>query len=413
MELTAEQREIASGADAKAAAMRIVAEAGALLGAKRLIPITSAHIDGALYHGPSGVEFAEFLAERGGRVAVPATLNIGGLDLIRPQNVAHTLETRALALRLMKAYEAMGCAATWTCAPYQAGHRPAFGAQVAWGESNAVAFCNSVLGARTNRYGDFLDIACALTGLAPDYGLHQTEHRAARILLTTDAVSAALKRDDSFWPVLGALIGRRYGGAVVAVEGVASEATEDRLKALGAAAAAFGETALFHIIGATPEAETPDMAFQGRPPEETAALTPSDLRAALSWLSTTDQPVTAVGLGSPHLSYAECAEAARLLAGRRVRLPLYLNTGRHVLERLRQDGLETALAEQGATLIADTCIVAAPIIRDKTGVLMTNSGKFARYAPANIAHQSVFGGLSDCIETAVAGELRRDVSRWR
>src|SRR6478735_1213013 len=172
VDLTPEERAIAAGSHGESAAMalRIVAEAARLMGAPRLIPIASAHIDGALYHGDSGTLFAEKLVEGRARVAVHSSLNVGALDLVGCCAVKLDPHRRDMAKRMMRTYEAMGCAATWTCAPYQAGHRPATGTDVAWGESNAVVFCNSVLGARTNRYGDFLDIACAIAGRAPDYG---------------------------------------------------------------------------------------------------------------------------------------------------------------------------------------------------------------------------------------------------
>ena len=169
-------------------AMRIVAETARLMGAERLIPIESAHIDGALYHGDSGTLFAERLVAGGAKTSVRATLNVGAIDLTgcsRNRLPPHELE---MAKRMMTAYRQLGCEPTWTCAPYQAGHRPRFGSQVAWGESNAVAFCNSVLGARTNRYGDFLDIACAISGRAPDYGLHRTENRRATVVFDVSHV---------------------------------------------------------------------------------------------------------------------------------------------------------------------------------------------------------------------------------
>ena len=157
--------------------MRIVADSARLLGAQRLIPIASAHIDGALYHGDSGTLFAERLVEGGARVAVRSTLNVGALDLMGCSRVRLEEPARGMARRMMEAYRKLGCEQSWTCAPYQAGHRPALGTDVAWGKSNAVVFCNSVLGARTNRYGDFLDIACAISGRAPDCGLHRAENR--------------------------------------------------------------------------------------------------------------------------------------------------------------------------------------------------------------------------------------------
>ena len=151
-------------------AMRLVVAIAEALGAGRLIDITGAHIDGCLYHGPVGLAFAERLVEGGGQVRVPTTLNVVGLDLLHPDLVRLDPSTRDAARRLMTAYETLGCEPTWTCAPYQLPQRPAFGEQIAWGESNAIVFANSVLGARTERYGDFTDIAAALTGRVPAVG---------------------------------------------------------------------------------------------------------------------------------------------------------------------------------------------------------------------------------------------------
>jgi len=415
MQLDDDQKALLEGSrgTAVASAMRIVVECGRILGAERLIPVESSHVDGALYHGDGGVEFAEMLVRGGAKVAIPTTLNIGALDLMRPDNVRMAPGKRDMARRLMKAYQDLGCKPTWTCAPYQAGHRPATGSQVAWGESNAVAFCNSVLGARTNRYGDFLDIACAIVGFAPEYGLHLAENRAARILFATDRLSDALKSQDAFWPVLGALVGRSSGDLVPAVDGVAVFATEDRLKSLGAAAASFGSVALFHIVGSTPEAPDLETALQDRKPETVIDITPEMISDALSWLTTAaGEGVTAVGVGSPHLSYRECLEIVRLLGARRMTLPFYLNTGRHVIDRLDKEGHVRGLEKAGVTLVADTCIVTTPIIREPGGILMTNSGKFAHYAPGNIGMEVVYGSLADCVETAVAGRLTRDMTAW-
>lgn len=404
----------AAGRDGEGAAvaLRLVAETGKLLGADRLVPVASAHIDGCLYHGDSGTEFAEFLVAKGARVTVPATLNVGALDLLRPGNVRLAGGRREMALRLMRAYEALGCRATWTCAPYQAGHRPALGSDVAWGESNAVAFCNSVLGARTNRYGDFLDIACAIAGRAPHYGLHLADNRRATVRVDTSAVSDMLKSGESFWPVLGAWLGRTVGEAVAVVEGLAEFATEDRLKALGAAAASTGAVALFHVAGVTPEAPTVEKILAEQ--WQDIALMPEDVRAARALLSTaTGDAVDAVAVGSPHFSLDEILSLDALLAGRRVRVPIYLNTSRHVLRRLEQAGRLAALTESGVVPIVDTCVVVTPILPAGGGVLMTNSGKFAFYAPGNTGYAVRFGSLADCVESAVAGRLVRDEAGWQ
>ena len=415
MELTSEERALAAGAHGPAAAMamRIVVETGRLLGADRLIPVHSAHIDGCLYHGDSGVLFAEKLVELGGRVAVPATLNVGALDLLHPKRVRLDDRRRAMSARLMRAYEALGCLPTWTCSPYQAGHRPPTGVDVAWGESNAVAFCNSVLGARTNRYGDFLDIACAIVGRAPRYGLHLPENRRARLLVDTSQLSERLRGLDAFWPVLGAWIGRQAGGRVVAIDGLQRFATEDRMKALGAAAASFGAVGLFHVVGVTPEARTVSEAFGGSAPEETVHLSPGMVRAARSWLSTTSgESVDAVAIGSPHLSIDEMLALADLLGHRQIALPLYAHTSRHVLKQLEARGRLTEIETAGVTIVTDTCIVVTPILPASSGVLLTNSGKFANYAPGNTGWSVVYGSLTECVETAVTGRLVRDEALW-
>jgi predicted aconitase len=412
--LTDEETAIAAGRDGEGAAlaMRLVAETGRLLGADRLVPVASAHIDGCLYHGDSGTAFAEFLVAKGARVRVPATLNVGALDLRRPGNVRLGGERRDMALRLMRAYEAMGCRGTWTCAPYQAGHRPAAGSDVAWGESNAVAFCNSVLGARTNRYGDFLDIACAIAGRAPRYGLHLPENRRAAVAVDTSALSNPLKGREAFWPVLGAWLGRTAGERVAVIDGLAGHATEDRLKALGAAAASTGAVALFHVAGVTPESL--DAASILAPGAERLALTPAMVRDARALLSTAaGDAVDAVAIGSPHASYDEAGALESLLAGRRLRVPLYLNTGRHVVSRLERDGRLRTLTEAGVVPIIDTCVVVTPILAAGGGVLMTNSGKFAFYAPGNTGYAVQFGSLADCVESAVAGRLVRDEAGWQ
>ncbi|MEM8628140.1 MAG: aconitase X catalytic domain-containing protein, partial [Pseudomonadota bacterium] len=414
--LTDTHRAMLSGqsGDGRATAMRIVVEAARLLGAQRLIPISSAHIDGCLYHGDSGTAFAEMLVTRGAQVAVPSTLNVGALDLRTPGTVALAGHTRDMALRMMNAFVALGCQQTWTCAPYQAGHTPDFGAQVVWGESNAVAFCNSVLGARTNRYGDFLDIACAIAGYAPACGLHLDENRQAQLVFSTAQVPDRLKAQDTFWPVMGALVGARAGSAIPAVTGLADHATPDRLKAFGAAAASAGAVALFHIIGATPEAPSLDAVA----PESVAALTHvqvtlADLRTVRQKLSTaTGETVDAVAVGSPHCSLAECEAFADLLGDRRVQLPCYLNTGRHIEVAPGGAAVLKQLADHGVTVVRDTCIVVTPILRSTGGTLLTNSGKFAHYAPGTIGMDVVFGTLSDCVETAVSGHLQLDETPW-
>jgi predicted aconitase len=408
VQLTTDERAIAAGArgDGAAMAMRIVAETARLMGAERLIPIESAHIDGALYHGDSGTLFAERLVAGGARTAVRATLNVGAIDLTgcsRNRLPPHELE---MARRMMTAYQQLGCESTWTCAPYQAGHRPRLGSQVAWGESNAVVFCNSVLGARTNRYGDFLDIACAISGRAPDYGLHRTENRRASVVFDLSRVDQRFLESDVAWPVLGNLYGRLIGDAVGVITGLAFRPWEDILKAFGATAASAGSVGLFHVAGATPEAPDQATALHGVPAHERIMVTNEMLLDAQRRLSTADRAdrVDAVAVGSPHLSLEEFDNLRRLLAGRRLAVPLYACTGRHVLRLLERDGHRQEIESSGVTIVADTCVVVTPILPEKPGaVLMTNSGKFAHYAPSNTGYSVLYGSMADCIESAVTG----------
>ncbi len=417
LELTAEEQAIATGAQGEGAAMamRIVADSARLMGAQRLLPVASAHIDGALYHGDSGTLFAEKLVEGGARVAIRSTLNVGALAPAGCAAIRLPPHERDMAARMMRAYEAMGCEPSWTCAPYQAGHRPATGTDVAWGESNAVVFCNSVLGARTNRYGDFLDIACAIAGRAPDYGLHRPENRVATLLIDASPLSEALRASDVFYPVLGTLLGRFAGTAVAVIDGLQGCTTEDRLKALGAASASAGGVGLFHIAGVTPEAPDAQTALGGLAPRETLVLTPERVREALARLSTSGetQRIDAVAIGSPHLSLAEITEVEQRLAGRRLSIPLYVNTGRHVVQPLEREGRRAQLEQAGIIFVVDTCVVVTPILPEIEGaVLMTNSGKFAHYAPGNTGYAVTYGSLAECVDSAVAGRLIREPRAW-
>jgi predicted aconitase len=407
--LTDQQKMLLSGegGDGAAMAMRIVASTAELLGAPRLIPIASAHIDGALYHGDSGTLFAERLVAGGAKVAVRSTLNVGALDLTGCSRDRLPAHERGMARRMMDAYRTLGCEPSWTCAPYQAGHRPTLGTDVAWGESNAVVFCNSVLGARTNRYGDFLDIACAIAGYAPDYGLHRAENRKARFVFDVSGLSPSFLASEIAWPVLGSLYGREAGNDVGVVAGIAAHPGEDALKAFGAAAASSGAVGLFHVAGVTPEAPDLATALGGEEPERVVRVTTAMARAAqlrLSTIGTVDR-IDAVAIGSPHLSPREFEELARLIGGRRLAVPFYACTGRHALAHLDKCGMRKGLEAAGVTIVADTCVVVTPIMPDKVdGVLMTNSGKFAHYAPGNTGYSVIYGSMADCVESAVSGK---------
>ena len=403
--------------DGAAFAMRLVVRAAEATGATRLIDITRAHVDSCLYHGEASLDFVNRLVDGRARVAVPTTLNVGLLDLLHPELYRGDRRTAERGRLLMDRYRALGARPTYTCAPYQLPEaRPAPGEQVAWGESNAIAFCNSVLGARTNRYGDFIDVAAAITGRVPDAGLHRSEERVATVVLRLSSdVPATLRDDDGLFPVLGIVLGRRAGAAVVAIDGLPPGQSEDRLKSLGAAAASSGSVAMFHAVGSTPEAPTLDAALGGRPPVAVEIVHLEELRAARDELSgAAGDRLGAVSLGTPHASLEELERYAAMLGDRRVHpdVELLISTGRDVLQRAGERGISERLRAAGATLLVDTCSYVAPVLRRTDGAVMTDSAKWAWYGPANVDARVVLGSAAECIRSAVAGEIRRDDQRW-
>lgn len=415
MNLTDEERAWYAGevGEAMRMAARILVDMGDLLGADRLVPIASAHIDGCLYHGDSGVYFAEALVSGGGKVRVPTSLNVGSIDRRNPAGIHLSSHTRDMAERLMRAYVEMGCAQTWTCAPYQTGHRPALGEDVAWAESNAVVFANSVLGARTNRYGDFLDICAALTGRAPRYGLHVPENRRATVVVRTSGLSDRLKQSSAFYPVLGAWLGETIGSRIAVIADMPAAVSEDHLKALGASAASTGAVGLFHVAGVTPEAPTLADACGSRPPLDTIDLTPAMVAHSRDSLSTrAGGELDVVALGSPHYSLAEIDRFEALRQGRNLKLPVYLCTSQLVYSILDRQGRAAAMTAAGVRFVTDTCVVVTPILPDVHGALMTDSGKFAHYTPQNTGYGVLFGSVGECVESAAAGHVVRDDAAW-
>ncbi len=404
------------GGEAQQMAMRILATMAEVYDATELLDIESAHIDGCLYHGFSGLEFARRLRDLDARVVVPSTLNVGALDLLHPESHQGPSELADNSREMMEAYLEMGCRPTWTCAPYQGGHRPATGAQVAWAESNAIVFANSVLGARTNRYGDFIDICAAITGRAPACGLHLEENRRGRILLRLVDLPRKLLHEPALGPVLGYLVGAVSGSRIPVIEGLPAETTEDFLKALGAAAASSGAVALFHVVGRTPEAATVEEAFQGHEPETVIEVGLDRLRASLAELSTApDGEIQVVALGSPHFSLDEFASLLPLVETfpPAFGVDFVVCTHRLVLAALDERGWSGRLRAAGVELVVDTCVVVAPLLRRSSGVLMTNSGKFSHYTPPNTGLEVIYGSLEECVRSAHGGTVWRDPDLWR
>ncbi len=418
LKLTDRDREMLNGDKGPAAqlAMSILVRMAEVYGAEELMDISQAHIDSTIYLGEATLEFAEHLASLGATVAVPTSLNVSGVDECGWKEWAVPPEWAAKAARQMLAYEKMGAVPTWTCAPYQTAMRPVFGQQIAWGESNAISFANSVIGARTERYPDLLDVCCAIAGRVPAVGLHLTQNRAGQVILRLAGVPDALQQDDQFFAVLGHLVGQIAEDRIPVLTGLTARPSEDQLKAFAAAAASSGRVALFHLVGITPEAPSLDAALGGRREVPTIDVSLDDLRQARRELTDADGlDLDMVILGSPHFSLAEFAQLAPLVRNRRAHagVKFLITSSRFMREEAEKAGVLAPILAFGAQVTVDTCILASPMLPPSIRTLMTNSAKYAYYAPSLLNTRVTFGSLSDCVESAVEGRVVRDETLWQ
>ena len=400
-------------------AAKIVVRAAELMGARNLIDVSFVHVDACHYFGQAHVDFARFVVEGGGKMTVPSWTNTVPVSVevpdMRPPE--KTPEFIAGARELMDLYEQMGCHPVWTCAPYQLPGGPGFGDHIVGSESNAVTYYNSAVGARTNKYGDFLDVCCALMGRVPNAGLHKDENRRGQILFQLgDDVPEALRAQEMLAHVLGHHVGRAAGSAIPVIAGLPATTTLDSQKAISAATAASGGVALFHAVGVTPEAPDLETAFHGQDPQLIETVNMDTLRMARDDLSTAAPgPLDMVALGTPHFSFTEFARLVDLLDGQRVAsgLTMYVSTSRHVRDLAAQKGWVDVLGHAGAQIVVDTCTYFTPAVRGAKGRVMTNSAKWAYYAPGLLPVEVCFGSLEDCVRSAVVGEVQRDESLWQ
>ena len=301
---------------------------------------------------------------------------------------------------------------TWTCAPYEGYLAPRFGQQIAWGESNAVVYANAILGARTNRYADYLDVCAAITGRAPLVGLHLAERRHGQVLIEVHDIGPRLDDEPAAWAALGHRIGELVGDRIPVIDGLARSPSGDAWKAFCAAIASAGGVAMFHAIGCTPEAPTLADAFGARRPEERFSIGPADLDAAWHDLGVAreGEPLDAVVLGCPHFSYLEFHRLANAIdrIGQRIhdRVEMVVCTSATQLALAKRTGLTEVVEQFGARIALDTCPFHAPLLRSAARILMTNSGKCAYYAPGELDVTVAFGTLDTCVESATNGVVR-------
>lgn len=377
-----------------------------------LIDISFAHIDACFYNGRAHLDFVNYMLEHGATLAVPTWTN-NGLVSLNDLSVRDPLASREMdeARQLMQAYVKLGCNPVWTCAPYQLPDRPGLGAHIVGSESNAVSFYNSVVGARTNAYGDYLDVCAAIIGRVPLSKLHRDEARAAQVLFDVGNIAQSIRSNDLFYHLLGHAIGRKCGNLVPAIRGLSDDCNEDDLKAISAAGSSSGSVPLFHAIGFTPEAATLEIAFQGNRVLQTIELKVEDLQQARAELGqNSEQKLAGIALGTPHFSFTEFERLVQLLDGRGLHAGLvcYLTTSRHVFQLAWQQGWTDTLQQAGIKIITDTCTYFSPVVNGLQGKIMTNSAKWAYYAPGMLPVEVVIGSLSECVEAAVSGEVILD-----
>ncbi|OHV80921.1 aconitase X [Ensifer sp. LCM 4579] len=389
-------------------AMRIVCAMAVGQGARDLVEVTRGHIDGCIYASPANLIFAEKMAELGAKVRVPTTMNAISVDHANwPQQGVPPAFGKAAA-RLADAYVRMGCRPTFTCAPYLLDDAPGTGDVIAWAESNAVIFANSVLGARTAKHPDFLDLCIALTGRAPRSGVYLDHNREARRVVDVELPDYV---DDAFWPLIGYLAGRAAPDRIPLLRGLApAEPSRDDLKAL---CAAFGTTSaapMLHIEGVTPEADgvaaDADHARIGR----------AEMMAAWSLLNKGPEEVQLVAIGSPHASLSECRALAAAFGGRRRHpgVAVVVTAGQEVIAAARREGTLAGLEASGIEVLPDLCwcSISEPVFPIRTRAVMTNSGKYAHYGPALSGRAVRFGSLADCVEAALTGRAPQRLPNW-
>lgn len=394
-------------------AMRIVLQTARIEGATELLDVDMAHLDGVFYQGPAGLQFARKLCDLGARVRVPTTMNAICVDRRqwRAQGVSAALGEATDALA--DAYVEMGAQPTYTCAPYLLDPAPKAGQNVAWGESNAVVFANSVLGARTLKYPDYLDILVAITGRAPAADCYLDAGRRATIRLDLPPLGTL---DDLVFPLLGYHIGKIATNDIPLICGLEGQAVSpDDLKAFGAAFATTSAAPMFHILGITPEATTVE-AVSGAD-LRVVPVTVQDLAGTWEELNIARTPdVDMVSLGNPHFSLTEIEALARLCDGRRKaeEVRLIVTCGRDVFAKARAEGLIDRIRAFGGQVLNDTCwcFIGEPVVPATVRTIATNSGKYAHYGPPAVGKAFHFANLQRCVDAACTGKIDMSPPAW-
>lgn len=396
-------------------AMRIILHTAQIEGATELIDVEMAHIDGCFYQGPAGLRFAQRLCDLGARVRIPSTMNALCVDRQRwrSQGIAEAIGLPSDALA--EAYVQMGVSPSYTCAPYLLDPAPKAGQRIAWGESNAVVFANSVLGSRTLKYPDYLDILVAITGRAPAADCYLDQHRHATVRVNLPPLA---ELDDAFFPLLGYLVGKIASNEFPLICGLEHlPVSHDDLKAFGAAFATTSAAAMFHILGVTPEAKTLEAATGPQGAARHASISHADLAETWGELnSARTSKVDLISLGNPHFSLTEIKELARLCKGRHISedVALIITCGREVFAKAQSSGLVEPIQAFGGQFLNDTCwcLIDEPIVSSAFDTIATNSGKYAHYGPSAVGKDFHFSSLARCVDAACSGRIDMDPPSW-
>jgi hypothetical protein len=398
MLLTKEEEEMFVGEKGEGIqkAMEIIVALGKIYNAEKLVRVNSVQVAGVSYKnlGDAGIEFLEEWARKGGRVSVRTTLNPAGMDLENWKRLGFKEEFAKKQLMVIDAFKKMGIAPVCSCTPYLIGNLPKFGEHIAWSESSAVAFSNSVIGARTNREGGPSALAAAISGRTACYGFHLNENRKADFVFNVTCEV----NDFSDFGALGNMIGKIVKNKVPYILGI-KDPNQDNLKVLGASMAASGAVALFHIDKITPEAKMKNMINDSA---ERIAI--DSLKEGYDSLNSDVNDIDFVSIGCPHASVDELKKIAELLKGKTIKAELWITTSKNVNERAKN--YVKIIEQSGGKVLNDTCLVVAPVEDFGFKNLATNSGKAAFYAPTHSKLNVRFGSLEQCINAAIKG-------RWK
>ena len=396
MQLTKQEQKMLDGAEGYAVqkSMEILVALGDIYGAKSLIKVGSVQVAGVSYSnlGDSGLEFLNELA-KDGKVRVLTTLNPAGMDLENWRNLGISPEFAEKQNLVIDAFQRMGILVSCTCTPYLIGNLPLYGEHVAWSESSAVTFANSVIGAKTNKEGGPSALAAAFVGKTPCYGLHLDENRVPDVHVQVNAPLTKL----SDWGALGYAIGRKVENKIPYITGIQT-VDLDELKSFCASVVTYGAKPLFYIKGITPASELQTQ------PKETVTIEPADIKNAYDSINDEVNDIELVCVGCPHCSINEIAKVAELLNGKKVAegTEFWVATSRTAKQLADKRGYTEVIEAAGGKFACDTCMAVAPL-KGRFKSLATTSAKGCYYSRQN-GMKTKMGSIEECVQAAVTGK---------